>query len=310
MRGVRISSIELDSDGSIAVKGLATIFADGEVTGDSYLASSLRKSVAERGPTPLDTIVRRYNNGYFSASWMYKGRVYIKEGDEAPAGARVQEGPRGGRYYETKAGRGRPIGEAPKDWSPSAGERVRFRWPGDQFNGRLGRVTSIHLVGNRTFAHVTGVSWTGGAYIPLDEGKLVPAPYTRKEKREMKARDILIQEFGKTDHISMDKDYLTHMDYDIYTTEAGPNLLVKREGEFDMPWMAQRDSAVSLKSFLKALLCHHCKTHRYFARAVNAPVRAVNIDAQVLSRCTGYTPRTIWLSDLLLYIGEKADGRD
>ncbi len=69
----------------------------------------------------------------------------------------------------------------------------------------------------------------------------------------MSARDILIQEFGKTDHLSMDKDALTGLEYDIYTTEAGPNLLVKRKGEFDMPWMVQKESAVSLKSFMKAL---------------------------------------------------------
>ena len=47
------------------------------------------------------------------------------------------------------------------------------------------------------------------------------------------------------------------------------------------------------------------KTHRYFARAVNAPVRVVNQIAQVLSRFAGYTPRSIWLSDILLYIGKK-----
>ena len=52
------------------------------------------------------------------------------------------------------------------------------------------------------------------------------------------------------------------------------------------------------------------KTHRYFARAVNAPLRVVNQTDQVLSRFTGYTTRSIWLSDLVRHIGEKADGRD
>ncbi len=286
MRGVRISSLELDSSGSIAVEKLADIFEDGEVIGDSYLASSLRKSVAERGPTPLDTIVRRFNNGYFGASWTYKGRVYIKEGDEAPAGARVQEGPRGGKYYETRAGRGRPLGEASKDWTPKEGERIRMRIPGDLRNGRLGRITSLTeenkgYRGGKLWATVEGIGWKGGGYLSVTDGQLVPAPYTAKEKREMKAKDIMVQEFGTTDHISMDRDGVAgNLDYDIYTTEAGPNLWVKREKEDDPEWMAQKDSALSMGSFLRALphmpaqALAHMKKH--VARIVFSPVSNPN----------------------------------
>lgn len=101
MRGVEISSLDLDNDGAVVVQNLATVFEDGEVVGASYLASSLRKAVEERGPASLDRVIRVYNNGYYGASWVTKGRVYIKPGQEPPTGFHVEEGPRGGRYYET-----------------------------------------------------------------------------------------------------------------------------------------------------------------------------------------------------------------
>lgn len=266
MRGVRISGLELDSDGSVAVEKLADIFEDGEVTGDSYLASSLRKSVAERGPTPLDTIIRRFNNGYFGASWMYKGRVYIKEDSEAPGGARVRTGPRGGKYYETKAGRGRPLKEAPEDWVPKVGDRIRFRWPGDKYNGRLGKVKELHGPNEdgRTFAVIDGIGWRGGAYFDLSEGKIVPAPYTAKEKREMKVKDILVQEFGKVTRrydsyeesgISMEvMDSHTQLGYDVFDTEAGVELWVKAEPPGEKKrYQVTKESAVSMEAFMKAL---------------------------------------------------------
>ncbi|KKK79614.1 hypothetical protein LCGC14_2831710, partial [marine sediment metagenome] len=123
MRGVEVSELELGTDGGITVKSLATIYEDGEVVGASYLASSLRKAVEARGPLALESTVRLYNNGYYGASWIDKGRVYLKEGQEAPVGMQVKEGPRGGRYYYTAAGRGRPLGDAPSNWKPREGER-------------------------------------------------------------------------------------------------------------------------------------------------------------------------------------------
>ncbi|KKK65086.1 hypothetical protein LCGC14_2977710, partial [marine sediment metagenome] len=38
MRGVQVSELELNTTGGVTVKGLATIFEDGEVVGASYLA--------------------------------------------------------------------------------------------------------------------------------------------------------------------------------------------------------------------------------------------------------------------------------
>lgn len=55
----------------------------------------------------LDGVVRLYNSGYYGASWVTKGRVYIKPDQEPPQGFHIEEGPRGGRYYET-------IGREPK----------------------------------------------------------------------------------------------------------------------------------------------------------------------------------------------------
>jgi len=72
VRGAEISELELGTDGGVTVKGLATIFEDGEVVGESYLASSLRKSVEARGPVALDSTIRLYNNGYYGASWIDK----------------------------------------------------------------------------------------------------------------------------------------------------------------------------------------------------------------------------------------------
>jgi len=108
MRGITISELNLDIDGSVVVEKLADIFEDGEVVGNSYLASSLRKSVAERGPTPLDTVIRRFNNGYFAAEWLTKGKTYIHDRTEAPPGTPVEEGPRGGLYYEAQPEQGIP----------------------------------------------------------------------------------------------------------------------------------------------------------------------------------------------------------
>ncbi|KKL54437.1 hypothetical protein LCGC14_2265400, partial [marine sediment metagenome] len=180
-----------------------------------------------------------------------KGRVYIKEGQEAPAGMQVEEGPRGGRYYETRAGRGRPFKEPPEGYVPVVGERVRVRLAGRPINGMLARVVKT-MGKNGVMVELL----TPGGLRRLQlliHGNAIPAPYTAKEKRNMKAKDILVQEFGKTDLLSKDVDAMTSLTYDIYTTEAGPRLLVKHKGEFDMPWHAQADSGVSMKAFMKAL---------------------------------------------------------
>ena len=200
MRGVEVSELELGIDGGITVKSLATVYADGEVVGASYLASSLRKSVEARGPVALESVVRLYNNGYYGASWVNKGRVYLKEGQEAPAGLRVREGPRGGRYYETRAGRGRPLGEAPSDWKPREGERIRMRIPGDLRNGRLGKITSLTEEGKgyrgaKLWATVEGIGWQGGGYLSVTDGQVVPAPYTAEEKKEMTTLVKLVPSF-------------------------------------------------------------------------------------------------------------------
>jgi len=259
VRGVEVSELELGTDGGITVKSLATIFEDGEVVGASYLASSLRKSVEARGPMDLESTVRLYNNGYYGASWVNKGRVYLKEGQEAPADMQVKEGPRGGRYYHTGAGRGRPLGEAPSDWKPREGERIRLRIPGDKRNGRLGKITSLTeegkgYRGEKLWATVEGVGWRGGGYFNINDGQLVPAPYTAKEKKEMKARDILVTEFGKTRVVQRPfMDRHTGIEYDAFNTEAGPILMVKTDPPEDKPWVATKESAVSLSAFLKAL---------------------------------------------------------
>lgn len=196
----------------------------------------------------------------YNASWVNKGRVYLKEGQEAPAGMAIKEGPRGGRYYETGAGRGRPLGEAPSDWKPREGERIRLRLPGDKRNGRLARVREIHVGEGwregKMYAVVDGIGWSGGGYIDIEEGMLVPAPYTAKEKKEMTARNILIAEFGKTAFASgrPHRDDDTGLDYDLFHTEAGPLLWVKSEPGKDKPWAMNKDSAVSLDAFMGALL--------------------------------------------------------
>ncbi|KKM68026.1 hypothetical protein LCGC14_1465060 [marine sediment metagenome] len=264
MRGVQVSEIELGIDGGVAVKSLATIYEDGEVEGNSYLASSLRKSVEARGPLTLESVVRLYNNGYYGASWVNKGRVYIKEGQEAPAGMHIKEGPRGGRYYETRANRGRPLGEAPSDWKPREGERIRMRIPGDLRNGRLGKITSLTeegkgYRGEKLWATVEGIGWQGGGYLSVTDGQVVPAPYTAEEKKELKTKDILAQEFGKTKLRGGEVagSFQRHLDggleYDVFDTEAGPELWVRAEGRRDKPWQANKESAVSLDSFMRAL---------------------------------------------------------
>jgi len=250
VRGVEVSELELGIDGGITVKRLATLFEDGEVVGESYLASSLRKSVEARGPVALDSAIRLYNNGYYGASWVSKGRVYLKEGQEAPAGLRVRKGPRGGRYYETEAKRGRPLGKAPEGWKPQDGDRVRVRQTGDRFNGRLARVT-IYAGGD--MARIRLLDGIGGGIVPVSS--LVPAPYTAKEKKDLTARDILVAEFGKT---SIEQrpfaDDKTGLTYDIYNTEAGPMLWGKRDSDKDKPWIVTKESAVSLDAFMKSLL--------------------------------------------------------
>lgn len=141
MRGVEISSLDLDVDGGITIKGLAAVFEDGEVTGASYLASSLRKSVEARGPVALDSVVRLFNNGYYGASWIDKGRVYLKEGQQAPTGYAVQEGPRGGRYYETTRGRGRPK----RKWE--IGERIKINSPWTMTHRMKGTIVRFEVSG-------------------------------------------------------------------------------------------------------------------------------------------------------------------
>ena len=267
MRGVQVSELELGIDGGVTVKSLATLYEDGEVVGESYLASSLRKSVEARGPLALDSVVRLYNNGYYGASWVNKGRVYLKEGQEAPVGLRVIEGPRGGRYYETRARRGRPLSEAPPDWTPKEGERVRVRYPGSRYNGRLAKVVGTTIEtgtgfrgGDTHWATIEGIGdWKGGGYYNISKGQLVPAPYTAKEKKEMTARDILISEFGKTKLRGGEEagSFQRHLDggleYDVFDTEAGPELWIRSEGRRDKPWQANKESAVSLDSFMRAL---------------------------------------------------------
>ena len=260
MRGVQVSELNLNTTGGITVKGLATIFEDGEVIGESYLASSLRKAVEARGPIPIDRILRLYNSGYYGASLVTiedsridKGRVYLKEGQHAPKGMRMLEGPRGGRYYETRAGRGRPFKKPPATYRPEVGERVRLRMAGSPLNGMLARVKQ--LLGAKNRGMMVEVLSPGGLrelqmVIP---GNAIPAPYTAEEKREMKAKDILAQEFGKTDHLLTDYDPLTQLRYDIYTTEAGPNLLVKAAPAEDKPWEVTKESAVPMKAFMEAL---------------------------------------------------------
>lgn len=263
VRGVEVSELELGTDGGITVRRLAALYEDGEVVGASYLASSLRKSVEARGPMDLERVVRLYNSGYYGASWIDKGRVYLKEGQEAPVGLRVIEGPRGGRYYETSAGRGRPLDEAPADWTPKEGERVRLRMPGSRLNGRLGKIRENHhdKATGRNFSVIDGIGWTGGAYANWDEGRMVPAPYTAKEKTEMTARDILIQEFGKTIRRGGEEkgirmqvfDGVTELEYDVFETEAGPELWIRAAPGKDKPWAVTKESAVSLEAFMKAL---------------------------------------------------------
>ncbi|KKK76119.1 hypothetical protein LCGC14_2866890, partial [marine sediment metagenome] len=94
---------------------------------------------------------------------------------------------------------------------------------------------------------------------------------------DMTAKDILVQEFGKTTRrppyteeireynqegniepgeqitITTELDPMTMLEYAAFDTEAGPALLVKHKGEFDMPWHVQADSGVSMKAFMKAL---------------------------------------------------------
>ncbi|KKK91514.1 hypothetical protein LCGC14_2712180, partial [marine sediment metagenome] len=182
---------------------------------------------------------------------------YIKEGQEAPAGMHVKEGPRGGRYYETSAGRGRPLGEPPKDWTPKIGDRVRIRLPGDDWNGRLARVTNLGRAGDQVSAYIQGIGWEGGGNFVMSSGQLVPAPYSTTEKKEMTARDILIAEFGETSRSATSAtqiDIETNLEYDVYDTEAGPQLWVKKEPREDKPWVVTKESAVSLEAFMRALL--------------------------------------------------------
>jgi len=195
-----------------------------------------------------------------------KGRVYLKEGQEAPAGMPVVEGPRGGRYYYTAAGRGRPLSEAPKGWMPKEGERVRVRYPGSRYNGRLAKVVGTTIEtgtgfrgGDTHWATVEGIGdWKGGGYYNISKGQLVPAPYTAKEKKDLTARDILVQEFGKTSQRQLHQGFRTTyvddgLEYNAFKTEAGPELWIRTEPAKDKPWMATKESAVSMEAFLKAL---------------------------------------------------------
>jgi len=70
----------------------------------------------------------RLDEGPFGAGVM-KARMYLKPGEEPPQGAKVQTGPKGGRYYEDMGGGGQNLGTPGSH--PSEAQGV-----GDDFSGR------------------------------------------------------------------------------------------------------------------------------------------------------------------------------